>query len=133
MKNLLIEELLLTEFNRHFLKPYSGEHVFRFCTFEEVSDLERQMGAEITACFLYCTFSDCGWYDPHFNQAFFLRTKFERCTFQGGSFGGCYFVDCEFVDCRFECNAHGRPCTFDDDVRWYDCKRRGSPGLEGQF
>ena len=130
MKNLLIEAKLLTERNRHFLKPNSGEHVFRFCIFEGLSDL---VGVSITACFLYCTFSDCDWQDPFFNETLFVEAKFVRCTFHGGSFAGCCFVACEFEDCRFEDNASGSPCTFNDDVRWYDCKRRGSPGLEEQF
>ncbi len=132
MTNLLIEEKHLTRANRHVLKPDSGEHVFRYCVFEGLKDLELQLGTSIESCFLHCTFSECEWHEPLFNEALFFSTKFERCRFHGGSFTGCTFVACEFVDCRFERNAHKSPCTF-DDVRWYGCLKTGSPGLEGQF
>ncbi|MCP3993900.1 MAG: hypothetical protein GY722_02390 [bacterium] len=132
MTNLLIEEKQLSEANRHSLKPTSGEHVFRFCTFVGLGSLELQFGASIESCFLHCTFSDCEWYDPFFNEVLFFETKFERCIFHGASFRGCCFVACEFEDCRFGRNAFESPCTF-DDVRWYDCQRCRSPGLEGQF
>lgn len=133
MTNLLIEEKLLTEKNRHFLKPDSGDHVFRFCTFQGLGDLEMQLGrASIGSCFLNSTFIDCDWYDPFFCDVLFFETKFERCTFKGGSFASSCFVACEFDDCRFERNALGSPCTF-DGVRWFDCRRRGCPGLEEQF
>ncbi|MEM9558029.1 MAG: pentapeptide repeat-containing protein [Acidobacteriota bacterium] len=133
MTNLLIEDRLISEATRHSLKPDSGEHVFRFCTFEGLSDLELQLGASISSSFLHCTFSDCDWNDPLFNEALFYETRFERCTFRGASFRGCCFVGCAFEDCRFELNALGGPCTFDDSVRWYGCTQRRSPGLEGLF
>ncbi|MCG8459691.1 MAG: pentapeptide repeat-containing protein [Holophagales bacterium] len=133
MKNLLVEEKLLSESNRHWPKPDSGDHVFRFCTFEGVRDLQLQLGSSITACFLDCTFRDCEWYDPFFNETLAFRTRFVRCTFHGASFRGCWFVACEFEDCRFERNALGSPSTFDDQVRWYGCKKHRTPGLEGQF
>jgi hypothetical protein len=132
MTNLLIEEKHFTDKHRYFLKPECAEHVFRYCLFEGMQGLEERLGPSIESCFLSCRFTECEWYAPFFNGALFFNTTFERCTFHGGSFASCWFVACEFDECRFERDNLGRSSTF-DDVRWYDCKRRGTPGLAEQF
>jgi uncharacterized protein YjbI with pentapeptide repeats len=132
MTNRLIEEKHFTEKTRYVLKPDLAEHVFRFCTFEGMQGLEERFGASIESCFLSCTFTECEWYAPFFSCALFFHTKFERCTFHGGSFAGCWFVGCEFDECRFERDNLGSSFTF-NDVRWYDCERRRTPGLAEQF
>ena len=132
MKNSLIEEVHLTEKNRHSLKPDSGEHVFRYCYFEGIKDLELQLGVSIESSFLCCTFRECTFYEPFFNDNLFFRTKFKKLHLSRGLFPNLLLRLLRVHGLPIGKRQHGGECLF-DDVRWYDCRARRSPGARQAF
>ena len=118
------------EFTTNTAIPDFGEveHVFMFCTFEQLDD--EKIATNVESTFLGCRFKDIDFYWTLFNNVLFHDCTFENCTFRGVSFAGCRFVDCSFESCVCTQDNLGGSCTF-KGTRWYGCKPNNCVGWKG--
>ena len=122
---MLIESVAYTAQSN--LRDIAGDHVFRFCEFEDAS-LEEFAVVNIEGVFLACKFTNVEMYWTLLNCAVFIDCTFVGCTFRGVSFASCRVVECIFTNCAFVEDNLGGACSFEKTV-WYGSTQNGCTGL----
>ncbi len=111
------------EFDRKRGAPseWSGDTIFRYCTFQ---DLEADPPS-VDGAILCSALARVDHYQVLFNGTLVVNTTFTDCVFRGASFRGTRFIGCTFERCRFIHDNQCSACTFDDclivECRFRDC------------
>jgi len=113
------------------LRDMDGDHVFRYCEFEDASLAEFAI-IHIEGVFLGCKFTNVEMYWTLLNCAVFIDCTFVGCTFLGASFASCRVVECIFTNCVFAEDNMGTACSFEKTV-WYGSTQNGCTGLSEEL
>ena len=122
---MLIESVTYTAQSN--LRDIGGDHVFRYCEFEDASLVEFTI-VQVEGIFLDCKFTNVEMYWTLLNCAVFIDCTFVGCAFLGVSFASCRVVECTFTNCVFAEDNLGGACSFRETV-WYGSIQNGCTGL----